>query len=265
MSPAVPRSDDAPVIVRPVGEGVVQVTLNRPEALNALSPALIDALAAALARLDADAAVRVLLLAGAGRHFCAGADVRALAAMPAEQAVRTGFAGCCEALAAVTKPVVAAVHGHCLGGGCELVEMCDVVIAADTAVFGHPEVRLGTMPGAGGTQRLPRAVGRARALDLLLTGRLMDAAEAERAGLVSRVVPAERLLPEALAAAAGIAALSAPVAAMIKAAVRAADDMPLAAGLAVERGLFHRTLTLDDAREGMAAFLEKRPPVFTGR
>jgi len=242
--------------------GVAHVTMNRPGALNALSPDLIDALTAAFRTLDRDDAVRVVLLSGAGRHFCAGADIKAMLDMTAADAVRAAFSGCCDALAAVGKPVVAAVHGHALGGGCELVEMCDVVIAANDAVFGHPEATVGTMPGAGGTQRLPRALGKHKAMDLLLTGRLMDAAEAERAGLVSRVVAAEDLRTEARAVADRIAGLSRPVLAMIKQAVRDAFETPLRDGLRLERALFHRSLTLDDAREGMAAFRDRRPPAF---
>lgn len=246
-------------------DGVAEVTMNRPGALNALSPALIDALAAAFRALDQDDAARVILLAGAGRHFCAGADIKAMLDMTAADAVRTAFSGCCDALAAVRKPVVVAVHGHAVGGGCELVEMCDVVIAAHDAVFGHPEATVGTMPGAGGTQRLPRALGRHKALDLLLTGRTMDAAEAEHAGLVSRIVPAERLRAEARTVAGRIAGLSRPVLAMIKQAVNDAFETPLRDGMRLERALFHRSLTLDDAREGMAAFRDRRPPAFADR
>ncbi|MGQ9369512.1 enoyl-CoA hydratase-related protein [Azospirillum sp. ST 5-10] len=246
------------VTVRVADSGVGTVTLNRPAARNALSPALIDALAAALRALDGDPAVRVLLLAAAGPHFCAGADVRAMAAMAVEDAVHREFSGCCHALAAVTKPVVAAVQGRALGGGCELVEMADVVVAAADAAFGHPEVVLGTMPGAGGTQRLPRLVGRHKALDLLLSGRTMDAAEAERAGLVSRVVPPDRLHAEAQALAERLAGLAPSVLRLIKEAVRAAEETPLAAGLALERALFHRSLAGEEARAGMAAFLAGR-------
>ncbi len=257
---------DQPLVTTRIhGNGVAEVTMNRPDALNALSPALIDALSAAFRALDTDDAARVILLAGAGRHFCAGADVKAMMAMPAADAVRTAFTGCCDALGAVSTPVVVAVQGYALGGGCELVEMCDVVIAAHDSVFGHPEVTVGTMPGAGGTQRLPRALGKHKAMDLLLTGRQMDAAEAERAGLVSRIVEAPRLSAEARAVADRIAGLSRPVLAMIRQSVLNAFEMPLRDGLAIERGLFHRSLTLDDSREGMAAFRDKRAPAFADR
>lgn len=250
------------VTVRMHDNGVAEVVINSPKSLNALSPKLIDALTDAVHRLDRDDTARVLLLTGAGRHFCAGADIDAMLDMPLSEAVRTAFTGCCHELARVTKPVVAAVNGYALGGGCELVEMCDIVIAADNAVFGHPEVKLGTMPGAGGSQRLPRVLGRHKALDLLMTGRTMDATEAERAGLVSRIVAAEDLLSEARAVAAELAALSQPVLKMIKASVNSTDETPLESGLALERGLFHRSLALADSREGMEAFKAKRDPVF---
>lgn len=245
--------------------GVAEVTFNAPKSLNALSPEVIDALSDTVFGLDRDDTVRVLLLTGSGRNFCAGADIDAMLDMPVSDALRSGFSGCCHQLARVTKPIIAAVNGHALGGGCELVEMCDIVIAADTAVFGHPEVRLGTMPGAGGSQRLPRLLGRHKALDLLLTGRRMSATEAERAGLVSRVVAAADLLHEARAVAAELAALSLPVLKMIKASVNATSETPLESGLAMERGLFHRSLAMEDSREGMRAFKEKRDPVFRDR
>lgn len=246
-------------------DGVARVALNRPDSFNALSRALITRLADAVGRLDADPAVRVLLLSGNGRHFCAGADLKEMEGIGAAEALVSGFTGCCHQLAAVAKPVVCAVQGQALGGGCELVEMCDVVIAADSAGFSHPEATVGLMPGAGGTQRLARALGRHKALDLLLTGRRMGAEEAERAGLVSRIVPADRLAEEALAVARQLAGLSAPVLAMIKQAVGTAFETPLRDGLALERALFHRALALEDGREGMAAFREKRAARFAGR
>ncbi|MGC9369728.1 MAG: enoyl-CoA hydratase-related protein [Paracoccaceae bacterium] len=259
------KMDKDLVAVRLHDDGVAEVAINAPRSLNALSPELIDAMADTVHRLDRDDAARVLLLTGTGRHFCAGADIEAMLDMPVSEAVRTAFTGCCHDLAKVSKPVVAAVNGYALGGGCELVEMCDIVIAADNAVFGHPEVKLGTMPGAGGSQRLPRALGKHKALDLLMTGRTMDATEAERAGLVSRIVPAEDLLTEARAVAAELAALSQPVLKMIKASVTSTDETPLESGLALERGLFHRSLAFVDSREGMEAFKEKRDPVFKDR
>jgi enoyl-CoA hydratase/carnithine racemase len=253
------------VITQIHDDGVAEFGMNMPESLNALSPKLIDELTNTVCRLDRDNAARVLLLTGIGQHFCAGADINAILEMPVSEAVRTAFTGCCQELAKVTKPVIVAVNGCALGGGCELVEMCDIVVAADNAVFGHPEVTLGTMPGAGGTQRLPRALGKHKALDLLMTGRNMDVTEAERAGLVSRIVPASDLLQEARGVAGKLAAYSQPVLTMIKASVALTDEMPLESGLAPERGLFHRSLTLADSREGMNAFKAKRDPVFKDR
>lgn len=253
------------VLVACRDNGVAEVTLNVPRSLNALSPKLIDALNDTVIELDRDNTVRVFLLTGTGRHFCAGADIDAMLDMSVSEAVHTGFSGSCHQLARITKPIIAAVNGHALGGGCELVEICDIVIAADNAVFGHPEVRLGVMPGAGGSQRLPRLLGRHKALDLLLTGRRMSAAEAERAGLVSRIVAAADLLSEARAVAAELAAFSLPVLKMIKASVNATSETPLESGLFMERGLFYRSLAMADSREGMSAFKEKRDPVFRDR
>ncbi|HEY0838188.1 MAG TPA: enoyl-CoA hydratase-related protein [Azospirillum sp.] len=248
-----------------VDGAVAVVTLNRPKARNALNVALTDALAAALDRLEADAGVKAIVLTGAGEHFAAGADVKEMLPMTAHDVLTADFAGCCTRLAGVRTPVVAAVRGYALGGGCELVEMCDVVVAAESARFGHPEVGVGTMPGAGGTQRLPRSVGKHKAMDLLLTGRPMTAEEAERAGLVSRVVPDERLMEEALDVARRIASLSAPVVRLIKESVNHAFRGSLPDGLAFERRLFHLTFATEDRREGMAAFVEKRPPDFKDR
>jgi enoyl-CoA hydratase/carnithine racemase len=250
-----------PVLVS-IDDAVGIVTLNRTAARNALSSALAAALDAALDRLDADPAVNAILLTGAGRHFAAGADVKEMAGLTVGEVLATDFAGCAERLGRVAKPVVAAVEGYALGGGCELVEMCDVVIAAETALFGHPEVTVGTLSGCGGTQRLPRVVGKHRAMDLLLTGRPMTAAEAHQAGLVSRLVPPDRLMEEALAVARRIASLSAPVVRMIKRAVLQGLDGSLTNGLALERNLFHLSFALADRAEGMAAFVEKRPPAF---
>ncbi|QTL04664.1 enoyl-CoA hydratase/isomerase family protein [Aquabacter sp. L1I39] len=253
--------DDA-VAVQLHANGVAEVTLNRPSSLNALSPELIEALTVTVRQLDVSDAARVLLLCGAGKHFCAGANIKAMLDMSVAEAVRAGFTGCCHALAQVEKPVVAAVQGYAVGGGCELVEMCDVVIAASTAVFGHPEITLGTMPGAGGSQRLPRAIGKHKALDMLLTGRTLDAQEAERAGLVSRLCPPDGLRDEALAVAGRIASYSLPVLKLVKASAYATFNTPLEHGLPLERASFHRTLSFADAREGMEAFRDKRTAHF---
>lgn len=248
-----------------VAEGVATVVLNRPEALNALSMPLVAALTSTLDRLESDPAAKVILLAGAGRHFAAGADIGEMLDMTVAEVAATDFAGCCTRLVGCAKPIIAAVQGAALGGGCELVEMCDVVIAAESARFGHPEITLATMPGAGGTQRLPRAMGKAKALDLLLTGRTMAATEAERAGLVSRVVADAALMDEALAVARRIAGFSAPVLRAVKQAVGAAFRTGLDDGLLLERSLFHLTFATADRREGMAAFLAKRPPHWADR
>jgi len=245
--------------------GIAVVTLDRTEAHNALCRPLIAQLDAVLDRLDADPLVRVIVLRGAGGNFAAGADLREMLPITAAEALLDDFAGCSRRLPCVKKPVVAAVEGWALGGGCELVEMCDVVIAADTARFGHPEVTVGAMPGAGGTQRLVNALGKAKALDLLLTGRTMTAEEAERCGLVSRIVPAERLEVEAMEVAARIGSFSAPLVRMLKEAARHAQETASGTGLAHERRLFQLTFALEDRREGMAAFIEKRPPVYRDR
>lgn len=255
---------EAPVLCRTDG-GIAEVILNRPRARNALSRPLIAGLDATLHRLAGDGTVRVVILAGAGGHFAAGADLKDMASMTADEAVVEDFAGCSAALPHLPCPVVAAVEGVALGGGCELVEMADIVIAGRSARFGHPEVTAGTMPGAGGTQRLPRAVGPALALDLLLTGRSLTAGEALSAGLVSRVVEDGQALDTARTVARHLSALSAPVLRAVKAAVRRGQEVPLSQGLAEERRLFHRTFALDDRREGMAAFAEKRPPRFRHR
>lgn len=241
---------------------VAGLTLNRPQARNALNRALCDQLAAALAEVERDDSLSVVVLAGAGRHFAAGADIAEMAGLSAEEVERTDFAGCCPDLGTFGKPVVTLVQGVALGGGCELVEMSDVVIAAEDARFGHPEITLGTMPGCGGTQRLMRAAGKARAMDMLLTGEPVDAATAQAAGLVSRIVPADRLEAEGWAVAARIANF--PLAALkaMKAAARLAHEEPLARGLRQERRLFQQGLLSPPTREGMTAFLEKRPPAW---
>src|SRR5438067_10562125 len=242
------------------------VTLNRPAALNALNAALISELAAALDGLEEDTTVGAIVLTGNERAFAAGADVKEMIsksypAIYCEDFITRGW----ERVGQCRKPVIAAVAGFALGGGCEIAMMCDIVIAADTARFGQPEITLGTIPGIGGTQRLTRAVGKSKAMDLCLTGRMMDAAEAERSGLVSRIVPADRLMDEALAAAEKIASMSRPAAAMAKSAINRAFETPLSEGLNVERNLFHSTFALEDRAEGMAAFIDKRKPVNKNR
>jgi enoyl-CoA hydratase len=242
------------------------ITLSRPQALNALNAALISELAAAVNDLEADAAIGAIILTGSEKAFAAGADVKEMVSKSypetyCEDFITVGW----ERVAQCRKPVIAAVAGFALGGGCELAMMCDIVIAADTARFGQPEITLGTMPGAGGTQRLTRFVGKAKAMDLCLTGRMMDAAEAERAGLVSRIVPAAELLLEAVNIAERIAAMSRPIAMMVKESVNRAYETTLGEGVRFERRLFHSTFATADQKEGMAAFIEKRKPTFRNR
>ena len=246
--------------------GVALVTIERPDVLNALSFDLLDELAAAFATLDADPACRAIVLAGSGtRAFAAGADVKELAVQtPVSLLVEDRFA-VWERIAATRTPLIAAVRGFALGGGCELALSCDLIVAGDDAQFGQPEINLGVMPGAGGTQRLTRAIGRARAMDLILTGRTITAAEAGVMGLVSRVVPTEETLPAALGLAATIAA-KAPIAVLAaKEAVRLAEELPLSAGLRHERRAFFALFASDDQGEGMSAFVEKRRPEWKGR
>jgi len=246
--------------------GVALVTINRPEVLNALDAAVLAGLADAFTRLDRDPACRAIVVTGAGtRAFAAGADIKAMAtATPATISAVGGFEHW-PTLAAVGVPLIAAVRGFALGGGCELALLCDVVVAGDDATFGQPEIKLGVMPGAGGTQRLSRAIGKARAMELILTGRTIDAREADRLGLVSLVVPAEETLDRALDLAASIAALPPLAIRAAKAAVNAAQEVPLEEGLARERRAFFDLFATADQKEGMAAFVEKRPPRWTGR
>jgi len=242
------------------------ITLNRPKALNALNDALMDELGDALARFDADEAVGAIVLTGSDKAFAAGADIGAMKDWGYMDVYKSGYISRnWERMKSVRKPVIAAVAGFALGGGCELAMMCDIVVAADSARFGQPEIKLGVMPGAGGTQRLPRAVGKAKAMDLILTGRMMEAQEAERAGLVSRVIAADKLLDEALALAAQIAEFSLPSVMMAKEAVNRAYEVPLAEGILFERRLFHALFATEDQKEGMAAFVEKRKPKFRHR
>lgn len=243
---------------------VVTARLHRPHVLNALSTGLMEELVGALEPLDRDPGVGCFVVTGSERAFAAGADIREMAPKgPMELAAEDFFAGW-ERFAALRTPKVAAVAGHALGGGCELAMMCDVIIAADNARFGQPEITLGVIPGIGGTQRLARLVGRAKAMDMVLTGRTMDAAEAERAGLVSRVVPAEDLAAESAEIAARIASFGKPVALAAREAVNRADETSLREGVLFERRVFHALFAGPDRDEGMRAFLEKREPRFHG-
>jgi enoyl-CoA hydratase len=242
------------------------IRLNRPTMLNALSFGVFHEIAAAVDDLDADEAIGCIVITGSEKAFAAGADIKEMQPKTFIDMFSSDFTSIGgDRLAKCRKPTIAAVAGYALGGGCELAMMCDIIIAADTAKFGQPEITLGTIPGIGGTQRLTRAVGKSKAMDLCLTGRMMDAAEAERSGLVSRVVPADRLMDEVLAAADKIASMSQPAAAMAKEAINRAFETPLADGLNLERNLFHSTFALEDRAEGMAAFIEKRKPVTKNR
>jgi enoyl-CoA hydratase len=242
------------------------ITLNRPKQLNALNDALMDELGDALKAFDADDGIGCIVVTGSEKAFAAGADIALMAPFTHMEAYQKGLISRnWETIRGVRKPVIAAVAGFALGGGCEVAMMCDIVIAADTARFGQPEIKLGIIPGAGGTQRLPRTVGKAKAMDLVLTGRMMDAAEAERAGLVSRVVPAAELLDTALAAAQTICEFGGPSVAMAKEAINRAYESPLTEGLLFERRLFHSLFGSEDQKEGMDAFLNKRKPAFKHR
>nr|HMN77410.1 enoyl-CoA hydratase [Burkholderiaceae bacterium] len=237
-----------------------------PKQLNALNDALMDELGAALLAFDADDAIGCIVITGSEKAFAAGADIGAMATSTYMQVHEREFiTRNWETIKRVRKPVIAAVAGFALGGGCEFAMMCDFIIAADNAKFGQPELKLGIIPGAGGTQRLPRAVGKAKAMDMVLTARMMDAAEAERAGLVSRVVPLAELLDTALAAAQTICAMSGPSVALAKECVNRAYESPLAEGMLFERRLFHSLFATEDQKEGMAAFVNKRAPVFKHR
>jgi enoyl-CoA hydratase len=242
------------------------ITLNRPKALNALSSGLIKDLGEALDVFEANAEVRAIVVTGSEKAFAAGADIKEMASKTFVEAyigefITKGW----ERITICRKPIIGAVAGYALGGGCELAMMCDFIIAAENARFGQPEITLGVIPGAGGTQRLTRAVGKAKAMDLVLTGRQMDAAEAERSGLVSRVVAADKLVEEAVKAAERIASLSLPSVLMAKECVNRAFETTLAEGMRFERRMFHATFALDDQKEGMAAFVEKRQPAFKHR
>ena len=242
-------------------DAVGLITLNRPQALNALCAALIDELEQALDELEADETIGAIVVTGSEKAFAAGADIKEMLDKTYMQVYQEDFiTKGWERLAQTRKPVIAAVAGYALGGGCEIAMMCDMIIAAETAKFGQPEITIGTIPGSGGTQRLTRFVGKAKAMDLCLTGRMMDAEEAERAGLVARIVSADKLIDEAFAVAGKIASLSRPVVMMAKESVNRAYETTLAEGILFERRLFHSTFAIEDRKEGMVAFAEKRPP-----
>ena len=242
------------------------ITLNRPKQLNALNDALMNELRGALTDFDRDDAIGAIVLLGSEKAFAAGADVSAMKDWSYMDVYKTDFiTRNWESLRSVRKPVIAAVAGVALGGGCELAMMCDIVIAADNAKFGQPEIKLGIIPGAGGTQRLPRAIGKSKAMDLVLTGRTMDAQEAERAGLVARIVAPDKLHDEAMAVAASICAYSLPAVMMAKEAVNRAYEGSLSEGILFERRNFHALFATEDQKEGMQAFLDKRKPTFRHR
>jgi enoyl-CoA hydratase len=252
------------IIVETQGRvGVIR--LNRPQRMNALNDALAAELSAALATFDSDPNVGAIVITGSDKAFAAGADIGAMAEWSYQKVYADNYITSWESVRHTRKPVIAAVAGYALGGGCELAMMCDLIIAADTAKFGQPEITIGTMPGLGGTQRLPRAVGKAKAMDWCLTGRMIDAAEAERSGLVARVVPADKLLEEAMAVAAKIASYSLPAVLKVKESINRAYESSLAEGLQFERREFHSTFALEDQKEGMRAFVEKRKPDFRHR
>jgi len=246
-------------------ERVGTITLNRPEALNALNSQVMAEVTSAAAEFDADPGIGAIVITGSAKAFAAGADIKEMATLSFSEVFGSDFFADWGKLAAVRTPLIAAVSGYALGGGCELAMMCDVLIAADTAKFGQPEIKLGVLPGMGGSQRLTRAVGKAKAMDMILTGRTIDAAEAERIGLVSRVVPAENLLDEANAVATTISQMSRSASRMAKEAVNRAFESSLTEGLLYERRLFHSAFATDDQTEGMAAFSEKRAANFTHR
>jgi len=241
------------------------ISLDRPKALNALCAALVEELSAALDAFEADERIGCVVLTGSQKAFAAGADIKEMQPLDFTQAYMTDLITPWERVSRNRKPVIAAVAGYALGGGCELAMMCDFIVAADTAKFGQPEITLGTMPGAGGTQRLTRFVGKSKAMEMCLTGRMMDAEEAERCGLVSRVVPADDLIEEAMKAAEKIADFSLPVVMLTKESVNRAYETTLAEGMRFERRVFHATFATEDQNEGMTAFMEKRTPQFRNK
>ncbi|MBK7279831.1 enoyl-CoA hydratase [Candidatus Aalborgicola defluviihabitans] len=251
------------ITTRIEGEKVAIITLNRPKALNALNDQLMDELGHALKGFDADPAIGCMVVTGSEKAFAAGADITAMAKLTFAETYKTDFiTRNWETIRTIRKPVIAAVSGFALGGGCELAMMCDFIIAADNAKFGQPEIKLGIIPGAGGTQRLPRAIGKSKAMDLALTSRMMDAAEAERAGLVSRVVPLDKLMDEALGAALQICSFSQIATVAAKESVNRSFEGTLADGIMFERRMFHSMFATQDQKEGMDAFLSKRQPTF---
>ena len=251
------------ITTRIEGEKVAIITLNRPKALNALNDQMMDELGHALKGFDADPAIGCMVVTGSEKAFAAGADITAMAKLTFAETYKTDFiTRNWETIRTIRKPVIAAVSGFALGGGCELAMMCDFIIAADNAKFGQPEIKLGIIPGAGGTQRLPRAIGKSKAMDLALTSRMMDAAEAERAGLVSRVVPLDKLMDEALGAALQICSFSQIATVAAKESVNRSFEGPLADGIMFERRMFHSMFATQDQKEGMDAFLSKRQPTF---
>ena len=254
------------IIVRTEADKVGVITLNRPKQLNALNDQLMNELGQALKAFDADAKIGCIVLTGGEKAFAAGADIGAMAKYSFADAYKGDYiTRNWEQIRSIRKPVIAAVSGYALGGGCELAMMCDFIIAADSARFGQPEIKLGVIPGAGGTQRLPRAVGKSKAMDMVLTARMMDASEAERAGLVSRVVPQDKLMEEALAAALVIAGFSQVSVMAAKESVNRAFESGLSDGVMFERRLFHALFATEDQKEGMDAFLNKRAPEFKHR
>ncbi|MTI18549.1 enoyl-CoA hydratase [Rhodobacteraceae bacterium RKSG542] len=252
-------------IIAEIRENVGLITLNRPTVLNALNAELIDELNSALKDFEKNDMIGAVVITGSEKAFAAGADIKAMADNQYVATYLDDFLGNWDQVAQNRKPVIAAVAGYALGGGCELAMMCDFILAADTAQFGQPEIKLGVMPGAGGTQRLTRFVGKSKAMEMCLTGRMMDAAEAERSGLVSRVIPAADLLDEALKAAGKIASFSRPIAMMTKESVNRSYEVTLNEGIRFERRLFQSMFATEDQKEGMGAFIEKRKPTFKNR
>ena len=246
------------VIERKGRVGIIR--LNRPQALNALNLALKSELCEAIRKFDSDANIGCMIITGNEKAFAAGADIKEMADKSYNDALMGNFAADWDEAARARKPIIAAVAGFALGGGCELAMMCDIIIAADNAKFGQPEIKLGVIPGIGGTQRLTRAIGKSKAMEMTLTGRMMDAAEAERANLVSRVVPLASLIDEAMKLAETIASMSLPSVLIAKEAVNRAFELPLAEGIRFERRVFHSLFATEDQKEGMRAFIEKRPP-----
>jgi enoyl-CoA hydratase len=252
-------------ILKNIQGRVALITLNRPEALNALNSQLISELNHALDELESNREIGCIVLTGSAKAFAAGADIKEMAELKYPQIYLDDLFSDSDRVANRRKPIIAAVAGFALGGGCELALMCDFILAADNAKFGQPEIKLGVLPGMGGTQRLTRAVGKAKAMEMCLTGRMIDAVEAERAGLVARIVPQDQLLEEALNVARTIAAKSLPVAMMVKESVNRAFEVSLAEGIRFERRVFHAAFASEDQKEGMAAFIEKRDPAFKNR